>query len=150
MPLTPKQAEAVNALDWLLNEDARREGRTMAFAVALIRQALRRPRQRIAYLDHLHAVTQMARDRAEATTREYVRHLIGRDARLRGIGGIEQFEHYLQSNGRVAIYDWWPSDEALGDGIGLQLDLEPPAPRPDDSLVRQTFWDKLENGVVDP
>jgi hypothetical protein len=54
MPHTERQLHALEALDWLLDigEDYRASGRTHIIAVALIRQALRHPRQRIPYLDH--------------------------------------------------------------------------------------------------
>ena len=137
MPLTPNQVEAVTALDWLLNDDDnRRQGRTTALAVALIRQALRHPNQRIVFLDHIHAMPYM-RERGEYIIRQYVEHFIRTDPRLQTFGWNVR-PHDFGAAVPAPVYDWWPDDSVFGPPPEPALNPQEPAQNPQD-----TAWDRL-------
>lgn len=140
MPLTPKQVDAVVALDWLLDngDGSRRQGRTTALAVALIRQALRRPGQRIGYMDHLHAMpSESMHGRGELIMRQIVGGLVHADPVLRTYGW-DLAQHSFKAVLVNPVFTWWP-DPSLFEGDLPLADDDGPVP---------TCWDRLTDDPV--
>lgn len=150
MPLNPRQVEAVVALDWLLDPGNRREGRSLAMAVALIRRALANPNVPIAYLDHFGAASETQSNRLRQLCRDYVSNLIRNDPTLLRHGWriLEREFTFVGLPLQQPIHGWWPSDDALGDD---RLLLQPEVPAQEPPLVeeapveRPTAWDRLNS-----
>ena len=116
MPLTDRQATAVEILDWLLDQDeSRQTGRTFVFAVSLIRQALRAQGQTVFLIDH------WARDirQGRRVLRDMILHLTESDPRLMGSAHIDVREDRLSIqplSERTPLPSWrsWvPPESAL-------------------------------------
>lgn len=121
MPLNlrPWQLLALPYLEWLLDDGARRSGRSTTLAVAMIRMAARHPGQRINFWDHVpgHHLAEHVR--------EQVRTLIHEDPHLG--------QHYtctakfFQINLPLAIEDWLPEHDSSLSFLPY-LDGFPPTP----------------------
>lgn len=142
MPLTHKQIQAVQALDWLIDEDNRRDGRSIAFAVALIRQALRHPNVRVGYLDHVHAIpSESLNSRGRQLIREYIGGMISADPALQQCGW-DLRERDFKAVTEQPVLDWWPSEGVLqGQPPGRHLS--------EDSPLRLSAWDRLSSEEED-
>ncbi len=106
MPLNSQQLDALSALEWLLDPDNRRSGRTLAIAVALVRVAGRHPGQWIEVVDH-HGRRE-SRDYLLRTIDLLLRNALGQDYRLRASGS----DPAIMAN-RFIPSDWVPSEEVL-------------------------------------
>ena len=158
MPLTTNQIEAIRTLDWLLDETEvhRREGRSVAIAVALIRQALRYPHRSIAYLDHIATIP---RRRQANLMEDLVRGIIARDPRLQNLSW--EFHPMTFSVRLAEPFDWWPP-EGMFNGLHVREVNRRPLPpsaytSPERERIRaaedaQIFeaLDKIANEGFDP
>jgi len=124
MPLTPDQLQAVGILDWLLDQEGhRRTGRSLTYAVALIRQALRYPGRNIYYMDHIGHIS--LRDMRHLS-RSLIDYLTVEDPFLRLLTWRCQQQHFQLVTipeetivTRAAIpwpmHNWLPADSLLAE-----------------------------------
>jgi len=162
MPLTQQQAEAVQVLDWLLDEQGeRRSGRSTAMAVALVRQALRYPGQPVYYLDHTSAYPPL-RERAQLM-RRLVEGLVRDDpAVMRLPWRFEPTRFTLLADVPELIpHDWMPvgmgdlrsflrARQEVRHRSEVELGLRGQAPPAEEPLRhRPTFWERIMGNVED-
>lgn len=105
MPLNERQRRALEVLDWLHDPYARREGRSLAIAVAAIRMACRYPRTRVYLFDHTN--TSAGRQHVFLL----VRDLVDYDYRLRSFADFSLDS--LTLNLPLSILDWMPPEGFL-------------------------------------
>lgn len=105
MPLTTRQHSALATLEWLLSPNNRREGRTMAIAVATIRVAAARPGVRIPYTDHAGV------DVARVNLSQTIEDLVRGDPRIAAHALISRECLTLQLP--RPIFEWLPPEIAL-------------------------------------
>lgn len=124
MPLSDRQQQAVHVLDWLLDPEERRTGRSFALAVALIRCALRYPGQEVHYGDLPFDVP---RSSWRQTVIGYIQRLVASDP------AISPHVTYSTAGFRFSlpapITDWqppqrgFPADEPPSGSIEGQMEL---------------------------
>jgi hypothetical protein len=146
MPLSNQQQHAVEVLDWLLSEDDvnRRTGRTVAMAVALIRQAVRHPGRFIRYMDH---VPGLPIARQTDIVRNIVQRIIHHDRTVSRLAWTYRDRDFRMEADRPALPNWWPDQGALPEGpppLGIPREVPrpgelPAAPPPQ----ARTAWERL-------
>lgn len=135
MPLTDRQVAAVTILSWLLDQGdpPRQTGRTMVFAVVLIRQALQHPGRVIFFRDHY-----APRAADLMVIRSMVLHLMGSDPSLMGSAHIDVREDRFSIqllDERRPLPNWreWVPPESL---------LEPSRVNLRSGLMESLVWEQ--------
>jgi hypothetical protein len=125
MPLSDAQLRAVEVLDWLfdrgqvnlaeesLGNGPRATGRTFAWAVALIRLAVRSPRLWVYYSDHLEVIVPTQNIRQITST--FVEDLVASDPRLAPF--MEARRDRFRLNLEAPILDWMPPDGEIPERV---------------------------------
>lgn len=133
MPLTPQQVDAVEVLDWLLDiENHRREGRSVACAVALIRLALRYPGRHIEFRDFSPMSSRDQHMFIGGTIERFIQD----DLYLRQLPwqiGNRDFAFVpprIRRGDQLVLpsvpQDWWPDGDSLGHGLfTVQVERRP-------------------------
>lgn len=115
MPLTERQAAAIDAFEWLFQDDeARRTGRSVALAVAAIRHAASHPGEWVPYVDHI------PNDSGRGVLRDIISRMIRADPLLSGNSEVQRgrfrFTNYLRP-----VRNWQPSEVVLGEGGPFEM-----------------------------
>ncbi len=126
MPLTADQLRHLRTLDWLVG-GARRSGRTHVMAVAIIREASRRPGTYVAIWDHV------SHDVARSNLRSEIEDLTSADPRLASAVSFRSTSQ-VRIDLERPILDWMPVGTAPEEPSEPEPE-SPPAPTALDQLL---------------
>lgn len=136
MPLTERQHDALDVLDWLFDPEARRQGRSYILAVALIRAAAIHPNVDVPVLDH-HPTLFYA-DRIL----DLICHLARADYRLRDHLIVHSRGPSIRLTLAEPVIDWLPIDDLSEEELAMRViqaqEGEEPSPEP--LPERRTAW----------